>query len=76
MTWSLSAAGHAITSQGETWYEETKALEEKLVAELKAVLSKPEYGTSSSNIAGNAVSGQVHETPAPPAADSSAPTSN
>lgn len=42
MTWMLTASGHPGIGA------EAHALEEKLVAELRAVLSKPEYKTVSS----------------------------
>ena len=42
MTWMLTASGHPDISA------DARALEEKLVAELRAVLSKPEYKAVSS----------------------------
>lgn len=64
MTWMLTASGQApAASDVRGWLE----LEHKLVAELQAVLSKPEYGAVSSWFRGvHAFSSDVHRTPAAP----------
>lgn len=62
MTWSLSAAGHAVTDAGKAYYAEAQKLEAELVAELKTVLDNPKYGTSSSLFQGNTLTGPVHTT--------------
>lgn len=65
MTWSLSASGHTPAPEGESGWEK---VEKKLYDELKAVLSKPEYGVGTSWFGSNHVSGQLHENPAQDAA--------
>lgn len=80
MTWSLSAAGHAITDAGKEYFAEAQKLEAELVAELKAVLANPKWGTTSSAFTGNTVTTALHEptanAPEPPASDSSATATN
>lgn len=59
MSWLLQATGHVdreITSTRE-W----AAIEDKLAAELHAVLSKPEYGTAHSVLGLRLVQGAIHK---------------
>ena len=62
MTWLLSAAGHAVTDAGKEYMAEAQKLEAELVAELKAVLDNPKWGTVSSLFQGNTLNGPVHTT--------------
>ena len=70
MTWSLQASGHTPSPFGtETDPEVTGPqpwadVEQKLFDELKAVLAKPEYGTSAAKFVGNYVAGEPYDTPA------------
>jgi hypothetical protein len=60
MTWHISAAGHTPTpADANDWAD----VEEKLFGELQAVLSKPEYGASTSEFHGNNVHGNPHAKP-------------
>jgi hypothetical protein len=66
MTWSLSAHGHTPAPEETVQGQESpgwKGVEEKLFAELRAVLSKPEYGASGSEFHGNHVHGTPHASP-------------
>lgn len=81
MTWTLSAAGHAITDAGKEYYAEAQKLEAELVAEIKKVLDNPKWGVTSSLFQGNTLNGPIHttagtgaatENPVAPAADESA----
>ena len=62
MTWSLQAAGHAVTEAGEEYYAQAQKLEAELVAKLKEVLDDPKWGTTSSVFQGNTLNGPVHTT--------------
>lgn len=62
MTWSLQAAGHAVTEAGEEYYAQAQKLEAELVAKLKEVLDDPKWGTTSSIFQGNTLHGPVHTT--------------
>ena len=55
MAWSLTAAGHCAAE-----------LEHELAAAVADVLSRPEFGTSASQLGGDTVNGPVHD-PAVPA---------
>lgn len=58
MTWMLTASGHPAVGP------EVRALEEKLVAELRTVLSKPEYKAASSWFRGlHAAHTDLHQAP-------------
>lgn len=76
MTWSLSAAGHAITDTGKEYMAEAQKLEAELVAELNKVLSNPKWGTSSSLFQGNTVTGPVHTTDSSSATAAPAPAAD
>lgn len=60
MTWTVQASGHTPTPDGETGWH---GVEQKLFAELQAVLSKPEYGAANSLFHGNHVDGEPHVSP-------------
>jgi hypothetical protein len=60
MTWSLSASGHTPVAAGATDSSLWKRNEQKLLADLRRVLSKPEYGTHSSYLTGNFVAEPAH----------------
>lgn len=62
MTWSLSAAGHAVTDASEEYYAQAQKLEAELVGKLKEVLDDPKWGTISSMFQGNTLNGPVHTT--------------
>ena len=49
MTWNLTASGHAAIPAGEAT---SNSVEQQLLAELTAVLSKPEYGGTMSLLRG------------------------
>jgi hypothetical protein len=57
VTWTLNASGHQPGSHTEP---ERRDAEEKLYAELQAVLAKPEHGASNSAFHGNFVHGEPH----------------
>lgn len=52
MAWSLAAAGHCA-----------EELEHELAEALRELLSRPEFGTTASQLGGAAVNGPVHDPP-------------
>lgn len=60
MTWSLNASGSVPPQDPATPAPDAVAVEVALYEELKAVLSKPEYGTAASSFGGSHVSGSLH----------------
>jgi hypothetical protein len=64
MTWSLQASGHTPTPGGfEDLPQPWADVEQRLYDELRAVLSKPEYGCSAAQFTGNYVTGQPYDAP-------------
>jgi hypothetical protein len=65
MSWSLNASGSAppVPPPADPAASEAMdavAIEVALYEELRAVLSKPEYGTAASSFGGSHVSGSLH----------------
>jgi hypothetical protein len=59
MSWSLNASGH-VPAQDPPSTADSAATEMELYEALKAVLSDPKYGASSSSFGGSHVSGSLH----------------
>jgi hypothetical protein len=62
MSWSLNAAGHVPAPDPSAGAAaDAAAAEMELYEALKAVLSDPKYGTSTSSFGGSHVSGSLHQ---------------